>query len=170
MRRRNSLKLTISVIIIAILAIFVGYFIGNWLIQIVMGDPDSGSEMTGKKVIEEEIIDSNDNDGLNNNNEINQNTSTNQKEDVNNNENEIDEKEFIIDNKSEDIFVIQVGAFSNYENAQSLKENLSSKGFEVVITEEKPYKVQVLASENREESEKIEKEIEALGYNTFITH
>ncbi len=170
MRRKNNLKLTIGVIVVAILAIFVGYFIGNWLIQIVMGDPNSGSEMTGKKVIEEEIIDSNDSDDLNSNNENKQSTSINTKESEDNNDEGIEEKEFIIDNKSEDVFVVQVGAFSNYENAQSLKNNLSSKGFEVIITEGKPYKVQVLASESREESEKIEKEIEALGYNTFITH
>ena len=61
MSRRNSFTLTVMVIIMALLAIFVGYLIGNWLIQVVTGNPEPNQQVAKEKIIEEEIIEDNQN-------------------------------------------------------------------------------------------------------------
>lgn len=170
MRRKNGLSLTVTVIVVALLAIFVGYLIGNWLIQIVIGNPDDGTELAGKKIIKEEII--RDEPDENKNNIDFNNRDQNINDIIKNKEGDtIKKNDFIVnDNNSKDVFVVQVGAFNDYGNALALKKELESNGFQVIITEGIPYKVQLGASTERDEAEKIEDEIETLGYNAFITH
>ena len=71
-------------------------------------------------------------------------------------------------NFSSDGYAVQVGAFNNYDNALSLKNELVNKGFEVVITEGKPHKVRVGPSPEKAGAEKIKEEIETIGYNGFV--
>ena len=179
MRRNNRLPLTITVIVVALLAIFVGYLIGNWVLQMVVGSPEEHTERAGKKIIKEEIIrdeSSEDNEQRqtesDDDSESSQLDSQNSNNDIETNSNNITEKEFIINDKNtpKDVFVVQVGAFNKYNNALTLKKELESKGFQVVVTEGVPYKVQLGASTNRNESEKVEQEVESMGYNAFITH
>lgn len=160
MERRNSLSLTTVVIVLALLALFIGYLLGNWIIQLVVGtSPDDSSQLTESKVMEEEIIVEDDSD-----NDLESSTSY-ISEDKN-------DKETISINQqlSGDVFVVQVGAFSSYNNAVVLKEELASKGFQAVITEGKPFKVQLGATTDRKTAEETEEKIKKLGYDAFITH
>jgi radical SAM protein with 4Fe4S-binding SPASM domain len=68
MDRGNSFSLTIMVIIMALLAIFVGYLLGNWLIQMVTGNTSETNQVVQKRITEEEIVEDNDkNDNIENN-------------------------------------------------------------------------------------------------------
>ncbi len=155
MKYRNStFSLTIVIVIMAVLAVFVGYLLGNWLIQMVTGDTDTHQVMENR-IIEEEIVED----------ENSENESS-----VKIKDEEIIEKEIMKEQIRGEVFVVQVGAFKSYENALDLKNELESKGFQVVITDESPYKVQLGATTDREEAEETEDKVETLGYNAFITH
>ena len=146
----------------AVLAVFVGYLLGNWLIQMVTGDTDTHQVMEDK-IIEEEIVeDSKDGEDIKDSRDKSQNE---------------DESSIMIKDEQNvgeqikgDVFVIQVGAFQNYNNAADLKSELENKGFQVIVTDTSPYKVQLGATTEREEAEATEDKVESIGYNAFITH
>ena len=153
MKNRNStFSLTIMVITMAVLAVFVGYLLGNWLIQMVTGDTATHQVMENK-IIEEETIEDD-----------------NHSRDENESSITINDKQNEVEQIKGEVFVVQVGAFKNYENAIDLKGELESEGFQVIVTEVSPYKVQLGATTNREEAERTEDKVESLGYNAFITH
>ena len=150
MGKKNKFSLTVIVMIFAIIAIFVGYFLGNWIIKMAVDSPNQ--EKTLSK------------------NEQKKNTNTKtveideQKSVTNNNK----EQQKEVGSFSSDGYAIQVGAFNNYDNALSLKNELISKGFEVIITEGKPHKVRVGPFPEKEEAESIKDRFESLGYNGYV--
>ncbi|MFW6022172.1 MAG: SPOR domain-containing protein [Halanaerobiaceae bacterium] len=165
MERSSGMSLTVLVIVLAMLGLLVGYLLGNWFIQLVTGESPDASQLadTGNKVVEEEIIleDNETEESLSG--YYTHDSSTSERDDnEENNNNQI---------QSEDVFVVQVGAFNSKQNAKSLSNELIQKGYQTVITDEAiPYKVQLRAFANRNEAEEMKKEIESLGYDAFITH
>lgn len=157
MNRESTLSLTIMVIIMALLAIFIGYLLGNWLIQFVTGDPTSNQQILQQTIEQEEII---------GDEKIPDSDSPSFAD-------SLEETSSSWDLTAEDskVYVVQVGAFNDYMNAVSFKNELREKGFQPVITDDTlPYKVQLGASNNRLEAEKIEEKIKEMGYDAFITH
>lgn len=63
---------------------------------------------------------------------------------------------------------VQIGAFSNYNNALSLEETIEAMGYNVIITDSSPHQVQVIGYASREEAESAATELEEEGYNGFI--
>jgi len=164
MERGNGLSLTVTVIILAIFGLFVGYILGNWFIQLVTGGSSEPSQLTSnEKIIEEEIILEDEETEESYSSEFNLQDETSSAK-VNQG-NELTQEQL-----RGEVYAVQVGAFNSYNNALSLKEELASKGFQAVITEGIPYKVQLGATTDRQEAEETEKKIEELGYEAFITH
>ncbi|ACL70185.1 SPOR domain-containing protein [Halothermothrix orenii] len=174
MSRQNTFSLTIMVIVMALLAIFVGYLLGNWLIQMVTGDPGQNTQQVVEdKIIEEEIVD----DQGNTQKTPSPETSGDMTGEENLNGKSVDPDQDVIEYKyikqqlqGEEVYAVQVGAFNNYNNALRLKQELEEKGLQAVITEGVPYKVQLGATTDRQEAEQTEKVVESLGYDAFITH
>jgi hypothetical protein len=154
-KRESTLSLTIMVIIMALLAIFVGYLLGNWIIQMLTGDNPDVHQVVQEKIIQEEIIGKNEDIP---------------DKDFSSESLNYDLTENFESQLSGDVFVVQVGAFNEYSNALSLKEELISKGFHPQVTEGIPYKVQLGASTERQEVELVKKKLESFGYEAFITH
>lgn len=156
MDRSNTMSLTVMVIILAMLGLFIGYLLGNWFIQLVTGEPTPSQQVVDNKVVEEEIVvEDNEKDtstyfGVDSSTEF--------------------EQQEVKEQLSGEVFVIQVGAFSSYDNALSLKEELANKGYQATITEGAPFKVQLGATNDRKSAEETKKKIEALGYEAFIAH
>ena len=65
-------------------------------------------------------------------------------------------------------FGVQIGAFSNYNNALSIKDEVEEMGYQVVITDSSPHQVQVVGYASRDEAETAASELETEGYNGFI--
>lgn len=65
-------------------------------------------------------------------------------------------------------FGVQIGAFSNYNNALTVRDTVSELGFEVVITDSSPHQVQVVGYESRDQAESAAEELETEGYPGFI--
>ncbi len=160
MNRENTFSVTVMVIVMALLAVFVGYLLGNWLIQLVTGNSPDTQQVVEREIVKEEIIeDSDDSTGTSS---LIPAPSEKEEDTV---ENYAPQEQLM-----GEVFVVQVGAFNSYNNAVKLKDELATKGFQAVITEGVPYKVQLGATNKREDAEKKEEELEALGFNAFITH
>jgi len=70
-------------------------------------------------------------------------------------------------------FTVQVGSFSNQNNAQILWQKLSQQGYPAYLQEVESegktiYRVRVGKLETRQEAEKLEKELSSLGYPVKI--
>ncbi len=65
-------------------------------------------------------------------------------------------------------YYVQVGSFSNRNNALNYSETIEADGFEVEVAETEPYRVLVMGGNSREEAEEVEDELRDLGYETFI--
>ncbi len=166
MDRSNTFSLTIMVIIMALLAIFIGYLLGNWLIQFVTGDippheqvhqeQESGIEGDAEEITTEEDLDLDD---------------FIEDEEIPGDDIEEDREETPSEDIHDSVFIVQVGAFSEQENAQRLKNELEEKNFHAVINDDDPdlYKIQ-MAADSENEAEKIRDELIELGYSeAFIT-
>ena len=75
-----------------------------------------------------------------------------------------------ITDSTEKIYRVQVGAFKNISNAEKLKNELSTKGYNSFITNVNGlYKVQVGAFKNKANAQKLVNELKSKGYNSFIS-
>ena len=152
MANKNNFSLTVIVIVFAIITIFVGYFLGNWMIRIAFENPEQNSNITTQEKHEEE----NEKEVQINKDEENVTAVNSQNKNIKN------------DSFSGAKYAVQVGAFNNYNNALSLKKELENKGYEVMITENTPHKVRVGPSSEKKGAETIKTEIEKMGYNGFV--
>ena len=160
-KTKKNKSLTLVVIVMAVICLFVGYLVGVNLLQWMKGGNDQVAQ-TENQVAEETQINNEEQD---NTSEETQETETSQSEDTNTQQqtNNINQN-----SEYENLFKIQVGAFSNRSNAVGFRDELEDKGYNVIIKEAANYKVRVIGKETREETEKLEAELANLGYDTFI--
>lgn len=168
MEQSNGMSLKVLAIVLALFALLVGYLLGNWIIQLVTGGGSNTSQLLDpdNKVVEQEIILEDE--------DTEESISGNYFMSISEEQGNIDTyTPYSQDSqiRSNEVYVIQVGAFNSRINAEVLSQELSSKGFQTFIADESiPYKVQIGAFTDRDQAEEIEQEVEALGYDAFITH
>lgn len=74
-----------------------------------------------------------------------------------------------VNQNSNNLYRVQIGAFSKKSNADNLSKELTNKGYSnIVKLDGNLYKVQVGAFANRSNAEKLANELKAKGYNTLI--
>src|SRR6056297_2533493 len=185
-KKISGFSLTVIVIFMAVAAIFIGYLLGSWLIQLL--NEDNNPQMAREQP--EEIASSENNISttgkVETDTEFEESKTDSQTESVKNetaaadtsdsqnssgpaaavSEEQNNAESDVIDDRSN--FGVQVGAFASYENAQQYKKEIESRGYKVVITDTDPHKVQIVGYTSREDAEEAEKEIESAGYNGFI--
>ena len=165
MNRQNAFSLTAMVIIMALMAIFVGYLLGNWIIQLVTGEIPQEQVFQENEIIEEDTLeDEKDSEASSgqSDNVINSTKNDSGSSEENNTDKQI---------AAENVYAVQVGAFNSQANAEKLKQKLTAEGFQVTVTDNRPYKVLIGATDSRSEAKNTEKELEKLGYkDSFITH
>jgi N-acetylmuramoyl-L-alanine amidase len=72
---------------------------------------------------------------------------------------------------SEKLYKVQVGAFSEKENAENVVKELRAKGYRpFVFEEDQLYKIQLGAYEHRENAEALEKHLLKEGYEPYIKY
>lgn len=173
MAKKKNKSLTLVVIVMAVICLFVGYVVGVNLLQWMKGGNDQVAQ-TEKQAVEEEQISeeqiSNEEQEIVS--EETQEDETSQSEETVDQEQTNSEQQTNTTSQSngdyENLFKIQVGAFSNRSNAVGFRNELEDKGYNVIIKEAANYKVRVIGKETREETEKLEQELSNLGYDTFI--
>ncbi|MGM0445544.1 MAG: SPOR domain-containing protein [Bacillota bacterium] len=170
MAKKNKNKnksLTFVVIIMAVICVFIGFYVGMYIFKSMSGG-------------ETQLAQTNNNINENNSDQSIQSSSDTDQESSNiesNNVEQTEEQETegsetveqpASDQDYENLFKIQVGAFSNRENAESFKSELEEEDYQVIIRGTETFRVRVVGKETREETEKIEEELINLGYDTFI--
>ncbi|MEC9487887.1 MAG: SPOR domain-containing protein [Halanaerobium sp.] len=155
LNNRPGLSFNILIVFICILALGVGFLVGNYLLQVISGSEQDLETLNQQQIDQEQIADSYQReDG-----EESPSDQTPEKDDTN------------IDQSGQTVFVVQVGAFSQKGNADSVREELVKAGFNAYVVGTSPYKVQVGAFSQRSDAEKLEKELEAKGYvDAFVTY
>ncbi len=181
-KKENGFSLIIVVIFMSIAALFVGYLMGSWLISFLVEDESA-------EIAEEQISTTNVNQESAQGNEIQPEEINNQKNNLtapengdettdnsitsnkNQQQNKTEQIETETNNSSKkDIagFAVQIGAFSNYNNALTVKNTVEELGYEIFITETTPHQVQVVGYSTRNQAESVLEELESKGYNGFI--
>jgi cell division protein FtsN len=191
-KKENGFSLVIVVIFMSIAALFIGYLMGSYLISFLVEDdsteiaeqeqntpgvnqqpPESSEEVSDSPEeldntknnltapTEEELKIAPDQS----NQEATEVTATpdqNESGEVSPAENNDQNTEIA------GSFGVQIGAFSNYNNALSVREKVEELGFEVVVTDSSPHQVQVIGYKSRDQAESAAEELETEGYPGFI--
>lgn len=188
-KNEKGFSLIMVVIFMSIAALFVGYLMGSWLISFLVEDDK-------KEMALEKKNQTNVNQPLNsetnsqaeefNNQKTKLNTSENKKtetitqnkntnksinDEIKNNQSDLVKNESKNSSKggeADSAFAVQIGAFSNYNNALTLKKKVEGFGYEIFITNTTPHQVQVVGYSSRTEAEQILEELKSRGYNGFI--
>ncbi|RAK09376.1 sporulation related protein [Halanaerobium saccharolyticum] len=191
-KNENGFSLVVVVIFMSIAALFIGYLMGSWLISFLVEDnsteiaeqeqntPNASQELQQNREQtpeSEEVNNTENNLTAPTEEELNiapeQNTQELTEGTANSNqdqsgqpagENETSSQE----NEIVGGFGVQIGAFSNYNNALSVEEDVEDLGYEVVVTDSSPHQVQVTGYESRDEAEAAAQNLEAEGYPGFI--
>ncbi|MCF8000263.1 MAG: SPOR domain-containing protein [Halanaerobiales bacterium] len=159
-KNKKNKSITLVVIIMAVVCLFVGYLVGVNLLQWMKGGNEQVAQ-TENQVAEETQI-------SNEEQEISSEVTQEESSQTENTESQQLTNNTSQNSEYENLFKIQVGAFSKRSNAVGFRNELEDKGYNVIIKEASNYKVRVIGKETREKTEKIEAELANLGYDTFI--
>lgn len=189
-KNEKGFSLIIVAIFMSIAALFIGYLMGSWLISFLVNDQNPEQRAEPQTEINKTIAE-NDSENKTVNNQKNnltappQENKTTQKtvedsadsansqsaDNENNEEKQEQNNDSASNNSPSNIggsYGVQIGAFSNYNNALKLKNEIVDLGYDVVISESSPHQVKVIGYQNREKAEEIESELKKEGYNGFI--
>jgi cell division septation protein DedD len=189
-KNEKGFSLIVVVIFMSIAALFVGYLMGSWLISfLVEDDTEMAGEQMNDQNVNQQIASEDQKKSEEVNNQENNLTAptpeekniasqaaeTNNSAAVNNssantaqnnqpaNQSSVSEAEEI-----EGKYAVQIGAFSNYNNALAEKNKVEELGYQIFITDSNPHQVQVVAFSTRDEAESVLEELKSEGYNGFI--
>jgi cell division septation protein DedD len=191
-KNENGFSLVVVVIFMSIAALFIGYLMGSWLISFLVEDnsteiaeqeqntPNISQELpqNDEQTPEPEKVNNTENnltapteEELNiapdqNTQELTEGTANSNQDQSGQptGENETSSQE----NEIAGGFGVQIGAFSNYNNALSVKNDVEELGYQVVVTDSSPHQVQVTGYETRDDAEAAAQNLEAEGYPGFI--
>ncbi|SJZ67466.1 Sporulation related domain-containing protein [Selenihalanaerobacter shriftii] len=165
---KSGVSLAAMVVVMSLLASVVGYFLGSWMIGYVTSSDDQIKSVSSEKVVLEEQIDTAqlENDTEKDSSQSNSNTQNNFMAE----DNAVKHSQTGVVQDNSGLFIVQVGAFNNHNNAKRRVEQLKSNGYSAYITSENPYKVQVGAFETSEAAAKLESKLKKDGFPVFIAH
>lgn len=163
---KSGFSLAAVVISMSLLAAVVGYFLGNWMIQYVTAPDDNIKNVSSEKVVSEEQINTSELD----NTEKNPESSSALPEEAVQDSSKQQDQPGVEQNSTDNLFVVQVGAFDNHNNAKGLVEKLKARGYSAYITSQNPYKVQVGAFKERKKAVQLSDKLKKDGFPVYISH
>ncbi len=176
MGRNKNLKSGASLIVMfacmAVIASVFGYFISSWVLDYIAGPEES--------IVEEQVIEieeENISDEFKVENDLEDQTSldaSRQSEELEEygNDNNLDDTadEVIEPTESNELYTVQVGAFSTQENAEAQVDSLETNGFSGYITSQDPYRVQAGAFRTEEAALEFKEELIEAGFSVYINN
>lgn len=187
-KNEKGFSLVIVVIFMSIAALFIGYLMGSWLISFLIEDDSAeiAEQKQNKTNVNQQLTENKEKpaDQINNKkNNLTAPTAEERKISPDQQQNSVESTANLDQNQSNQTaedsssskkteitggFGVQIGAFSNYNNALSVKDKVEDLGYEVVITDSTPHQVKVIGYESREAAESAASELDAEGYKGFI--
>lgn len=168
----KGFSLIIVAIFMSIAALFIGYLLGSWLISFLVEDNSTEvaepnkenvsqqfdqkeNNLTAPTAAEKKIAPEQNNEQL-----VNSDSTANN--------NLAEDNSTTAAAKTRGNYGVQIGAFTNYNNALSVKNKVEKMGYDLVITESSPHQVKVIGYKNRTAAEAAAAELKSAGYNGFI--
>lgn len=147
----SNLPLVFMVVIVVIMAVVVGFILGNWMLGYLLGPSEMETVSYGPLLHEENRI------------VLDEPTEDEPTED----------EEYLREEEMREIalggeFLVQLGAFGEIANARNLVDELKSKGYSAFMTDESPYRVQVGMFRTRDEAVAMGEKLKSDGYEVFI--
>ncbi len=139
-----------------------GYFVCSWFLDYVSAPQDEIESVNKNQVVQEETIEPDQNKkeetaemgGAEGKADQPEGTQVNQT---------VPEQ-----NDGQNLYVVQVGAFSEKENAQGMVEKLKSEGFTAYITSKNPYRVQAGAFRTEKAANELGTKLKQNGFPVYI--
>jgi cell division protein FtsN len=191
-KKENGFSLVIVVIFMSIAALFIGYLMGSYLISFLVEEDSTeiAEQEQNTPAVNQQLPESSgevsDSPEEVNNTENNLTAPTEAELNIapeQSNQEEAEGTAIPDQNEGGEVtpaenndqntevvgsFGVQIGAFSNYNNALSVRDKVEELGFEVVITDSSPHQVQVVGYQSRDQAESAAEELETEGYPGFI--
>jgi len=188
-KNEDGFSLIVVVIFMSIAALFVGYLMGSWLISfLVEDDTEIAEEQMNNTNVNQQIASEDQQDVEEVNNQENNLTApTPEEENIasemagandsaqnsgsaesQTTQPSSDSNQSSEANNAAGSFAVQIGAFSNYNNALAEKNKVEELGYQVLITDTTPHQVQVIGYSSRNAAESVLEELKSEGYNGFI--
>lgn len=194
-KNEKGFSLIVVVIFMSVAALFVGYLMGSWLISFLVEDDAeiAEGERNSSEISQQNISENRDQPQKIDNQENNlpaptpeerniasqpadtENSAaednTDQNSDSDGTQTAQSGSEAVQNSEVNNIegdFAVQIGAFSNYNNALSVKSKVEELGYQILITDTSPHQVQVVGYSSRNAAESILEELKSEGYNGFI--
>lgn len=150
----KNVSMLAGIIVMAVIAVGVGYLLGSWMINLFSGGGDLNQAAGTNSGPEISVIDPGT--------QVNATSPT------------LPDASFTpnAELEGQGLYVVQLGAFNSLANAERLKAELEAKGYPgVVVTEGPPYKVQLKASQSVEEAQNLKEQVKNDGYvDVFVVH
>lgn len=77
-------------------------------------------------------------------------------------------RELVTNDSDKSLYRVQIGAFSDYKNAEKYVEKAKEKGFDAVVREETVYAVQCGAFSDLDNAENFAEDLQSAGFNAII--
>ncbi|MFW5873423.1 MAG: SPOR domain-containing protein [Bacillota bacterium] len=169
--KSNNFRFIILLILLSMIAIFIGFQVGNSFFASQMESDQEEMEIyeavpESEDIEEDEIEEDVTNEEIVTPGEENEISGEEVLDDSEDNEAMEETNSDTTENDAE--FYIQVGAFGNGENADNLLEDLEGRGFQGRINGSEPYRVQIVGGNTRDDAEEIANELQSLGFETLI--
>lgn len=189
-KNEDGFSLVVVVIFMSIAALFIGYLMGSYLISFLV--EDNAAEMAEQEeqpaVTEQQPAESRGQEESEEINNTENNLTAPTEEELKiapdqNNQSAAEQTAEPAQNEQQAAapaentaqnteaaagFGVQIGAFSNYNNALSVRDKVEELGYQVVVTDSTPHQVQVVGYQNRDQAESAAQDLEAEGYPGFI--
>ncbi|WP_041667242.1 SPOR domain-containing protein [Acetohalobium arabaticum] len=166
---KSGFSLAAMVITMSLLAAVVGYFLGNWMIQYVTAPEDGIENVSSEKVVSEEKLDTSELES-NSSSALSDEAIQDQSNQNSTADSTMQSQPEVKQDSTNNLFVVQVGAFDNHDNAKGLVEKLKTKGYSAYITSQNPYKVQVGAFKKEKKARDLGEKLKQDGFPVFISH
>lgn len=169
----SSLSLTLGLVVVALLAVVIGYAMGNYAIK-MLTTPHQTTPKEGPPAVEQTPVSPATQPGEKEGGEVGKNPSPPAAEEqgssliVTMEDEEPAKKDSSAPAKPAGLFRVQVGAFAAKENAEKMAERLKTMGYPVWVTPSSPYRVQVGAFSTRERAEALKTELKGKGIEAVI--
>ncbi|AGB41916.1 sporulation related protein [Halobacteroides halobius DSM 5150] len=157
---KSGASLFTMLAVMAVMAGVFGYFVSSWFLDYYAAPKEKLNAINGDKIVKEEEINP---DKLKE--KASNSNATKKKAETESEKPTISQS---INNQN--LFVVQVGAFSKKSNAQGLVKNLKKQGFTAYITSEEPYRVQTGAFRTEKAAEELGSELKKSGFSVYIKH
>ena len=160
----NKFKSGASLIVMlagmAVVASVFGYFVCSWFLDYVSAPQEEIESVNKNQVVQEETIEPDQNK---------------EKVKMGGTEEKSDQPQGTQVNKTtqgqtdgQNLYVVQVGAFSEKANAQGMVQKLKSKGFTAYITSKNPYRVQAGAFRTEKAANELGNKLKQNGFPVYI--